>query len=193
MDRVSQRPSGIVLAGGKARRMGGIDKALITVEGRTIFERTRTVLEPRVDEIIVVTPHPGRYPPGTRTTDDIRPDCGPLGGLHAGLSAARREHAFVVACDMPFLSPPLVDFLLSLAGTAEAVVPEWEGRLQTLHAVYDCRLASAAGEALDRGVRALREFLSGHRVRVVAPGEVAGIEGASRSFKNFNTPDDMDP
>lgn len=184
--------SGIILAGGKARRLGGRDKAFILVEGRTIFDRIRSVLEPRVSEIVVVTPRPALYPADVRTADDRLPGCGPLGGLHAGLHAARCEHALVVACDMPFLSPALLDHMLALVGDEDAVVPVWEGRLQTLHAVYARRLAEPAGRALWAGVRALHEFLATVRTRAIEEGEIASIEGARESFRNINTPDEMD-
>jgi molybdopterin-guanine dinucleotide biosynthesis protein A len=185
--------SGIVLAGGRATRMGGRDKAFVSVEGAPIFERIRRVIEPRVSEIVVVTPHGDRFPPDVRTSPDLLPDCGPLGGLHAGLSAAKHPYALVVACDMPFLSPALLDFILAGVSDEDAVVPIWEGKLQTLHAVYARRLAPEAERALQAGVRALHAFLSSARVKTIAEKEIARIPGAGASFTNLNAAEDGAP
>ena len=101
--------SGIVLAGGASRRMGR-DKAFLELDGQSLIE---IVLE-RVRAVVTNTPQ--RYAHlAARLVGDIHPGIGDLGGIHSGLTAATHDHALIVGCDMPFLNPPLLEYLVSLA------------------------------------------------------------------------------
>src|SRR5204862_1990371 len=73
---------------------------------------------------------------GVRTIRDIVPGCGPLGGLHAALTAAREDAVFVVACDMPYVTAAFAEYLFSLAGDVAVVVPWTERRYHPPSAVY---------------------------------------------------------
>jgi molybdopterin-guanine dinucleotide biosynthesis protein A len=190
--RTHENVSAVILAGGRASRMAGADKAFLKIGGKTIFERIHEVLAPRFDNIVVVTHSPERYPASVRTTRDRIPDCGPLGGLHAGLLEARHEYALVVAGDMPALSPGLIDFLVETISGEDAVVPRWDGRLQTLHAVYARRLAGPLESALLSGTRAVHEFLATVRVRILEPALIEEIPGACASFFNINSGEDLE-
>ena len=106
--------SALVLAGGRATRMGGVDKRALVVGGRTIFERQCAVLADRVAEIIVSSPHPI---PGFRAVADAVPGQGPLAGIAAGLAVVTTPWLLVVAGDMPYLSGDLIDRLLEARAT----------------------------------------------------------------------------
>lgn len=106
--------SALVLAGGKASRLGGADKTALVVEGQTIFERQCTALLPRVAEIIVSSP---RAIPAYRTVADAVPDAGPLAGIAAGLAASTTPWLLVLAGDMPHVSAAWIDFMLARANT----------------------------------------------------------------------------
>src|SRR5690349_14435133 len=97
--------SALILAGGRATRMGGVDKTAIEIEGVTIFERQRQVLASRVAEIIVSSRGDVA---GFRTVRDALADQGPLAGVAAGLAAARTPWLLVVAGDMPYITGALV-------------------------------------------------------------------------------------
>ena len=185
--------AGVVLAGGRGRRLGGGDDARLPRAGRPMVERVLDVLRPIFGgEIVLVgaseEPYAGL---GVRVVLDRHPGAGPLAGLEAGLAATARRRAFVVACDMPSLSGELVRFLAALDPGARAVVPVAGERLQPLHAVYARDLAALATTALESGVRRMEDFLE--RVvpwRRVEESEFAAIPGALRSFANVNTPED---
>lgn len=102
--------SALILAGGKATRLGGVDKRALVVEGRTIFERQVDVLRDAVAEILVSSP---RLITGFRTVRDAMEDAGPLAGIAAGLAAARTPWLLVLAGDMPYVTRELVERLLS--------------------------------------------------------------------------------
>jgi len=108
--------SAAILIGGKATRFDGRDKSALLVEGRTILSRQLDALAGVDDVMLVGAATPATLPTGVRFVSDIVPGCGPLGGLHAALSAARHDTTLLLACDMPFVTPPLVAYLLSLKG-----------------------------------------------------------------------------
>jgi molybdenum cofactor guanylyltransferase len=107
--------SALILAGGKATRMGGVAKHLLVVDGETIFARQVSVLAPRVAEILVSS---GEDIAGYRTVRDSLPGAGPLAGIAAGLAAAKTPWLVVVAGDMPYLEPELIDHMISIARTS---------------------------------------------------------------------------
>jgi molybdopterin-guanine dinucleotide biosynthesis protein A len=103
--------SGIVLAGGLGRRMGGVDKGLQPLRGRPMVEHVLARLSPQVGEIIInANQNAETYAKfGHRVVaDDIAGFAGPLAGLHAGLKAARHPLVVTVPCDSPFLPSDLV-------------------------------------------------------------------------------------
>jgi molybdopterin-guanine dinucleotide biosynthesis protein A len=108
--------SALILAGGKATRLGGVDKRELVVEGKTIFERQVALLRDRVSEIVVSS---AREIAGFRTVRDTVEDGGPLAGIAAGLGASRTPWLLVLAGDMPFVTAALIDQLL--AARSEAI------------------------------------------------------------------------
>ena len=103
--------SGIVLAGGLGRRMGGVDKGLQPLRGKPMVEHVIARLSPQVGEIIInANQNAATYAKfGHRVVSDaIGGFAGPLAGLHAGLKAARNPLVVTVPCDSPFLPDDLV-------------------------------------------------------------------------------------
>ncbi len=103
--------TGLVLAGGQGRRMGGVDKGLQPLRGRPMVEWVLERLAPQVDEVIVnANANAEHYAAfGHRVVSDaIGGFAGPLAGLHAGLAAARHPLLVTVPCDSPFLPRDLV-------------------------------------------------------------------------------------
>ena len=184
--------SGVILAGGKSRRMGGSPKALIPFGERPliqyIVERVQSVLP----DCLVVTNSPELYAfLGSPMVGDVFPEGGSLGGIYSGLAAAPGDAAFCVACDMPFLSPGLIAYLAARADEADVVIPDAAGELQPLHAVY----GKACLPAMERRLRAGQLKIAGifDEVRVLrVPAEaVARFEAPELAFMNLNTPDDL--
>src|SRR6267378_6945488 len=129
-----------ILAGGQATRFGGRDKGALVVDGRTIFDRQVAELSQIAREILLVgSPSPETRGPAVTPIADLMPGCGPLGGLHAALTAAKNHVVIVVACDMPYVSAPFLAYLASLAGEPggfAAVVPQTERGYHPLCAAY---------------------------------------------------------
>ena len=152
-ERVEKKSrSAIVLAGGKGKRMGMIEKALLEFEGKTILERLFESLFDVVDEIILsvrnntqeqkfrslIEKFPSR---DIRFCFDTLENAGPLEGLWAGMLEARSEYSFVCAGDMPFVNSGVVNMLFEKASGHDAALPRWEGgKFEPLHAVYSKKI-----------------------------------------------------
>jgi molybdopterin-guanine dinucleotide biosynthesis protein A len=185
--------SGAILAGGRARRMGGADKALIEIGGTRIIHRQLAALYPVADDIRIVANDPSRYGDlGVRVIGDALPEAGPLGGIYSALLDAAHDRVVVVACDLPFVTRA---FLERLAGEsrehpdADAVVPRSARGMEPLCAVYATRCAAAARARIDRGALRVAGLLEDIRVRELGPDALAPYDDGSL-FENVNTPHD---
>jgi molybdenum cofactor guanylyltransferase len=185
--------SAAILAGGRATRFGGRDKSALLVGGRPILERQMAAIAPLTDDLMIVGGGDADVAPhqiGPRVIPDLVPGCGPLGGLHAALTAARGDVLFLVACDMPYLSSPFIAYLLSLAGDANIVVPESERGYHPLCAIYTRACLEPATARLADGRLKMRELLDSMRTRVVSVDEVRRFGDPDRLLANVNTPAD---
>jgi len=134
--------SGIVLAGGESKRMNGENKSLLMLGEEALIQRQVRIMRAICSEIIIVTNTPRPFlrkvDESVRIITDYIPKKGPLSGMHAGLTLARHQNAWVVACDMPFLSPEAAELMLRKKKEGfEAVFPRIDGALYPLHGIYD--------------------------------------------------------
>lgn len=176
----------LILAGGKATRMGGVAKHALIVEGETILARQARILAPRVDEIIVSCNQPVE---GFRTVEDFVANAGPLAGIAAGLSATSAEWLLVVAGDMPDLSGAVVELLLSETdqdATGLRVDDLPQPLLCVLRVAVFRPLVAARLAAGD--FKASRLLASHPRVRWLDPRTV---DPQLSSLRNVNTVDDL--
>jgi molybdopterin-guanine dinucleotide biosynthesis protein A len=183
--------AGVILAGGRNSRMGGTDKAFLTVNGQTLFQKSLHFLRWCFPQVVVVSNQPEKYArfDVEVTLDEFRGQ-GPLAGIHAGLGRVRLPYAFVVACDMPFLRVEPIAFLVQRLVAQEAVIPCWDGDIEPLHAIYSTALRERMGGALRAGVRGIREFIPQVEVDYVPEAALREINGADESFRNVNTPEE---
>lgn len=137
--------TGIVLAGGRNRRIG-TPKPLIQLGGKLVLARIADVLRPLTDELILVARREqGDYTPDTaialrmHVVTDTEPYEGPLAAMHAGLKAAVTPLAFITGADQPFLSRQLIEAMIGAAISSgsepESVIPRAAGRLHPLHSL----------------------------------------------------------
>jgi molybdopterin-guanine dinucleotide biosynthesis protein A len=181
-----------ILLGGQATRFGGRDKSALVVDGRTILERQLAELSSLSDDILLVGGSGKEAPRGreVRAIADLIPGCGPLGGVHAALTASRGDAVFVVACDMPYVTAALGRFLLGLAGDADLVVPRTERGYHPLCAVYTRACLAPIARRLDTRRLALKDLVADPevRARVVTAEEIDGFGECGRLLANINTP-----
>lgn len=182
--------SGIILAGGAARRMGA-DKALLTADGRRLVDHAVAALTAIVDDVVCAR---GQRAPlglaGVREVADAVPQAGPLAGLAAGLAAARHELAVVLAVDLLAPNPELLRRLVELRTDEDAVVPIAAGRLQPLHAVWARTALPCLRRRLDAGQRSLHGALAQLHVTVAGP-EVWGDLDDGSFARDADAPGDL--
>jgi len=190
--------SAAILIGGKATRFEGRDKSALIVGGQTILSHQLDALVNVSTDVMLVGPS---TPPGNveaslgasghpRHVPDIVPGCGPLSGLHAALSSARHQATLLLACDMPFVSSPLLRHLLSLAGGEDGpdiVVPKTERGYHPLCAVYSRACLEPAARRLARGEFKLSSLFDEMRVRVVTADALEAFGSADQLLANVNT------
>ncbi|QBD81506.1 molybdenum cofactor guanylyltransferase [Ktedonosporobacter rubrisoli] len=192
--------AGIILAGGRSRRMGR-DKAFLSLPGpgeRTFVEYLTHLLTSLCHEVVLVvrdTEQMARY--ASYATSNIRlvadkvADTGPLMGLYTGLGAIATTHALVVAVDMPFVQPVMASFLLSCPLDEAPVVPVVKAIPQVLLAVYPRTLVPQLEALLQEGRRDLRSVLEARHVHYIDETHLREIDPQLRSFVNVNTPEEL--
>jgi molybdopterin-guanine dinucleotide biosynthesis protein A len=184
--------SALILAGGKATRLGGIDKRALVIGGRTIFERQVEALAPCVAEILVSSP---RAVAGYRCVVDPVSGAGPLAGIAAGLAAAATPWLFVIAGDMPYIHRAFVELVVSRAGAGcDAVglriggLPEPLCSVLRVTAWRDAVTARLAAGRLKAS--ALLTDEPAH-VRWIEEPELRAIDPELRALHNVNAPEDL--
>jgi molybdopterin-guanine dinucleotide biosynthesis protein A len=187
--------SAAILAGGRARRYGGADKASLAVGRARIIDRQLAALSVVADDIRIVANDTDRYGAlGVRVIPDAILDAGPLGGIYSALIDARHDAVIVLACDLPFVTAALFERLVTERGAGEevdAVVPRSDRGLEPLCALYDRRCAAAARSRIERGALQVAGLLDDVRVRVLGPDALAPYD-AGALFTNVNTPHDYE-
>ena len=185
------KTTGIILAGGKNLRMGQT-KAFLEVQGERIIDRIKRILVELFDEVLLVTNSPPDYLDlNLRTVTDLYREKGSLGGIFTGLFHASFSHAFVVACDMPFIKPALIAHLAGLSPGYDIVIPRTEDGLQPLHAVYSRKCLPFMEDLLRKGNLKILDFFHQVKKREVLPEEITPFDSQLISFLNLNTPEDL--
>ncbi|EIJ80238.1 formate dehydrogenase family accessory protein FdhD [Bacillus methanolicus PB1] len=163
--------TGIILAGGKSRRMG-TNKALLIVDGLTIIERIAKELGKITTEIIIATNNFEDYQfLNLPMVEDKIKGKGPLAGIQAGLAESKNEKNLIATCDMPFISAKLGAFLLQSLDEYEAAVPEVSGRLHPLYAAYRKETLGAVNRAIADENLKIRHFLKTVNAKIVTEND----------------------
>jgi molybdopterin-guanine dinucleotide biosynthesis protein A len=184
--------TGIILAGGKSRRMGE-NKALIDVGGVSLFERVYRIFKEIFKEIIVVANDAGFFEGyEARLQKDILVNKGPLGGLYTGLFYSSNYHAFCTGCDMPLLNPRLIKYMVEERGEYDVIVPKTPDGLHPLHAIYSKKCLSPMRQLLDRDDLRIANFFHRVSVRYIDETEIRKLDPHMRSFINVNTEEEME-
>lgn len=188
--------TGIVLAGGRSRRMGQ-DKASLMLDGVSLLQRCVDRLASVVDELVLVGAPGCSLPPVVSdlpmlTVEDPVEGEGPLMGIAVGLEAASAPVAVVVAVDMPLLEPELLRLLTRRVNSTHGwVVPIAHDRPQPLCSAFSVEalgVIRAHLEAGDRAPMALEADLDAYRMQVE---EWSTVDAEGRSFLNVNTPEEF--
>ena len=192
--------SGIVLAGGAARRFGG-DKLAATLGGATLLDRAVAAVAEHASEVVVVlAPGDERRLPATgvpiRRATDPELHGGPLVGLLAGLEVAREPIALVAGGDMPTLAGDVLAALVRAVeareGWADAAALVQRGVVRPLPVVVRNGAATElARRLIGRGERSLRAMLDGLRTHPLKEVEWRALDPSGATLRDVDRPDDL--
>lgn len=183
----------VIQAGGQSRRMGQ-DKALLPFLGQPLIQRGITRLSHLADEVLVTTNHPEKYTfLSLPLYPDIIPDRGALSGLYTALNAAKYETVMVIACDMPFVSPDLLNAQADwLEQGYDAVIPRGEGGTEPFHSVYRrSTCLELAFKALQAEKWRVDAWFPQAHIRYLEATEIKSLDPTGMSFWNVNTPEEF--
>ncbi len=194
--------TGVILAGGKSRRMGE-NKALMRLGDNSLIGHVIHRMCLVTNELLLITNSPAEYAHlDVPMHGDILPGTGALGGIYTGLRRASHNTVLCVACDSPFVEPKLLTYLVSVLGAYDAVMPythreihashKTQITLQTLCAAYSKRCLPIIESMLrdsELRVHALQERA---HIKRVSPEVWQAFDPEGMSFFNINTPEDFE-
>jgi molybdenum cofactor guanylyltransferase len=186
--------TGIILAGGESKRLHNVEKSNLLVGNKRIIERMMTVFEKLFNEIILVSNRPTSYLEwDTLIVKDLYTKRSSLTGIHSGLYYTKTEHAFIAACDTPFLRLDLVKTIIqNIQQGIDVVLPRTSIGIEPLCAVYSRRCIQAVQNALDRNNLKIRNLFNKLKVKEVSEMNLRKADPELVSFYNINTPDDLE-
>jgi len=173
----------------------GQDKALMPFLGQPLIQRVLERVSPIADEILVTSNQPGKFKfLGVPIIPDVIPGVGALGGLYTALKSASNPLVAVVACDLPFVNPDLLENCrdILIKTNSDAAIPSTERGIEPLHAVYRVETCLPAVEAALKAKR--RRVISWHKdvdVHILSHFETARYDPHGVTFWNVNTEDEF--
>ncbi len=189
-DRTEEKITGVILAGGRGRRMGSVDKGLQLFKGRKLIEWVIQRLQPQVAEILINSnQNQERYAQfGYRVISDLVPDfAGPLAGFHSALSTATTDLVLTVPCDSPFLPEDLADRLIPAlrAPSVDIAVAHTGARAHPVFCLLRRSLLPHLSRYLEQGGRKIDAWYADLNVVEVA------FDDQPDAFANFNTLEEL--
>jgi molybdenum cofactor guanylyltransferase len=183
--------SAFILAGGGSTRMG-TDKAFVMLAGETLLARALRLCRAVSSQVLIVGDR-RKFGPFASVVEDVFPGCGPLGGIHAALRASQTDLNLVLAVDVPFVSPALLQLLVARARDSSAIVtvPRTLHGWQPLCAIYRRAFADAAEQALDSARYKIDALFDEASTMVIAEDELQSAGFSPQAFRNLNTPEEL--
>jgi molybdenum cofactor guanylyltransferase len=181
-----------ILAGGLARRMGGANKAGLRIGDERIIDRQLRILRQIADPVFIVA---GTAEPFQDLEIEVVPDAvsgaGPLGGIYTALTASPCERTLIVACDLPYLSLPLLQ-RLAAPSDADLVIPRTERGYEPLCAAWSAACAGPIWQRIQNGTLKTALVVEELRVEEIGPEVLASCDPHGLLFVNVNTPHDYE-
>ncbi|MCF6158910.1 MAG: molybdenum cofactor guanylyltransferase [wastewater metagenome] len=180
----------IILAGGKSRRMGS-HKSFLKYGDKTFIEHQIVKLRRIFSEVILSANDHTLY----RSLDvpiisDVIQERGPLSGICAGLMYAKSRHAFVIACDMPFIHEKVILYLKEYVNDYDVVVPGTDRGLEPMHAFYSKNCIDPMFRCIKENRLRIVDFFPEVKVKVVDTAEFREPDIFQKTLINLNTPEE---
>ncbi len=168
----------------------GRDKAFLKIGNQSLIEIVVGQLIPLFPRVRIIANEQQKFAAlNLPVQPDIRPDSGPLGGIHAALATAQQDTVFVAGCDFPFLNSMFIKGLAELLGSNDVVLPRSD-RPVAVCAFYSVRCLPAIEASLNRGAFKAVSFFKDVKVRWVEGEELTRLDPKGLALTNVNTPED---
>lgn len=186
--------TGVILAGGLNSRFSGANKAFIQIGSKCILDHIYDVFREFFEEIILVTNDPLKYIGwDLKIVTDLYHCRSSLTGIHAGLFYTTGSHAFVTACDTPFLKKELIETIIcAVEPQIDIIIPETSAGMEPLCAVYSKRCLKPIENQLQKQEFKIQKFFSKVRVRKISDNELRAKDPELTSFFNVNNPSSLE-
>ena len=206
----------LILAGGENKRLSAV-KGFLEIGGRRIIDSTVELLNTIFKRVVISTNTPELYfYLGVPMVGDIMKYRGPMTGILSALSSLKAPEIFVIACDMPFINPELVLFIVNRWEEStksfphpkinvtpdtfhpsekrkwDGIIPLFDKRPQPLLGIYSKEIINSMEESINNGETGLRQFLQKINVLYIKEEEIRAIDPKGKSFVNINTPEDFE-
>jgi len=168
----------------------GEDKAFLRLGGETLLSRALNLAKSLTPRVRIVG-EAAKFAGLGAVVEDVYPNRGPLGGIHAALVNTKTAVNLMLAVDTPFIESSFLEFLISEARSSGAVVtvPRSDGHMHPLCAVYRKEFAASAEQSLILGQNRIDALFSGVKTRVVEEAELQRLGFRPEMFRNLNTPE----
>ncbi len=186
-----------ILIGGKSLRMGK-DKFALRLNDKTFLEIAFETLQ-NYGKVSVVGSQYHSLSQTVQNVQDIYKNRGALSGIHAAFVYSKSKFTIILACDYPFVTVDLIEFLANMAITEndfEAFAPiQSDGKIQPLCAVYEtenCRKILSEMLKSESKNYSVRDFLNRVKTRYIEFSEIEHLPNVEKFFFNVNTPEDFE-
>lgn len=171
----------------------GTDKAFLALNGRTLVEQVKSVLEQVCRKALILGPH-RLYGRLGECCEDVYPDCGPLGGIHAALLKSATPYSLITAVDTPFVSAEFFNYMIDRALNSSALVtaPRIGGVVQPACALFSRSFLPLAEAALKSGKYKVEPTFPRGQTLLLTEEDLAQFAKPGEMFENLNTPEDFE-
>ena len=172
--------------------MGGGNKALLPIGGRSIIERVSDVLREIFEHNILITNSPEDFGfLGLPMFGDLVLGHGSLGGLYTGLKTCGRDYGFLVACDMPFLNKDVISYMVDRTDDNDVIVPRISAGVEPLHGIYSRKCLPLIEELFAEEDLKTRDIFRKAKILEIREEELKLFDPGLFFLLNVNTPDDL--
>lgn len=179
----------IILAGGKSSRMGE-DKGLVLLDGKSMAEHLLQLFDYLMINSIIISNNPVYKQFNVPVYEDLIKEKGPLGGIYTGLSVTDTEKNIVVSCDVPCLSPRLIEILLSSSDNELITTLSFKGKSHPLIGIYSKLVKDNLLNEIQDGRLRVRDFVEKNHSKIIELDEMMFVD-IERELQNVNTKEEL--
>jgi molybdopterin-guanine dinucleotide biosynthesis protein A len=189
MSITKENINGYILAGGISSRMG-TDKGMMLLNGKPMVEHVIEQLKPAVDKVVIISNNPEYEKLGLEVIPDLIKDIGPAGGIYTALKYSDTNYNFMVSCDMPFITPEAVKFMVQKAIESQIIVPVSKGQMEPMFGVYSKDCLTLWSALIEKGLLKLQELVTHFDVLKLNVDDNELF--SNRLFQNINTREEFE-